>query len=645
MDRMRELVDLLNKYAYEYYTLDEPTISDKEYDQLYDELLLLEQMTGESLPDSPSRRVGDQISKKFEQHTHKNRLYSLDKAQDKTSLQDFFARLEKRLGAFYPLTVENKFDGLTLSLTYKNGYLVSGATRGNGTVGENVTTQIRTINTIPLRIKFKGEIEIIGEALMRLSVFRQYNENTDKPLKNPRNAAAGAVRNLDAKITASRRLDFVAYNINYCSEQIFSTQTEVNKFLQENGFLTDAAFSVVSNVGQAIDALNKIDKERESLDFMTDGAVFKLDSLDFRDLLGETDKFPRWAIAYKFSAEESTTILQDVVWRVSRTGKLNPLAILEPVELMGATISRATLNNYADILKKDVKIGSRVFIRRSNDVIPEITGVAEHYPHSRDIEKPSRCPGCHGGVRESGAFIYCLDEECAPKAISALIHFASKPCMDIEGLSEKTLEQFYNELNITKAYELYDISRDALLQLEGFKDKKADNLLEAIEKSKTTSLDKFICSLGIPNIGRKASMQLVKALGSLEHIMQASKEELIGIPDIGDITADGIIDYFDNSENKQLIKNLLQRGISFTDSVPKQGALLGKVVVLTGSLSTLRRSQAAKLIEDLGGEVAENVSKNVNLVVAGEKAGSKLAKAQSLGIQVIGEEEFLKLID
>ena len=449
MSRMRELVDLLNKYAYEYYTLDEPTVSDKEYDELYDELVLLEQMTGEVLPDSPTRRVGDQISKKFEQHNHKNRLYSLDKAQSAASLKDFFARLEKKFGHLPALTIENKFDGLTLALTYKNGLLVTGATRGNGVTGENVTAQIRTINTVPLKISYKGEIDITGEALMRYSAFREYNEKAERPLKNPRNGAAGAIRNLDPRITASRRLDFVAYNINYCGEEKFFSQSEMNKFLSDNGFLTDAAFTLIKSEEKAFEALERIDKGRAQLDFMTDGAVFKLDNLELRKELGETDKFPRWAIAYKFSAEESTTILKDVIWRVSRTGKLNPLAVLEPVELMGATVSRATLNNYADIIKKDVKIGSRVFIRRSNDVIPEITGVAEHYSHSRDIEKPAFCPGCKGAIRESGPFIYCTDEECAPKTISALIHFASKPCMDIEGLSEKTLEQLFNDLTLS----------------------------------------------------------------------------------------------------------------------------------------------------------------------------------------------------
>jgi DNA ligase (NAD+) len=642
---MRELVDLLNKYAYEYYTLDEPTVSDKEYDELYDELVLLEQMTGEVLPDSPTRRVGDQISKKFEQHNHKNRLYSLDKAQSAASLKDFFARLEKKFGHLPALTIENKFDGLTLALTYKNGLLVTGATRGNGVTGENVTAQIRTINTVPLKISYKGEIEITGEALMRYSAFREYNEKAERPLKNPRNGAAGAIRNLDPRITASRRLDFVAYNINYCGEEKFFSQSEMNKFLSDNGFLTDAAFTLIKSEEKAFEALERIDKGRAQLDFMTDGAVFKLDNLELRKELGETDKFPRWAIAYKFSAEESTTILKDVIWRVSRTGKLNPLAVLEPVELMGATVSRATLNNYADIIKKDVKIGSRVFIRRSNDVIPEITGVAEHYSHSRDIEKPAFCPGCKGAIRESGPFIYCTDEECAPKTISALIHFASKPCMDIEGLSEKTLEQLFNDLNIIRPYQLYDLTKEELLQLEGFKDKKADNLLEAIEKSKHTTLDRFICALGIPNIGKKASAQLVKSLGSLNAIMQASAEELTAIPDIGEITAAGVVEFFASDENKELIEKLLQKGIEFAaDAQPQSGAFSGKKVVLTGSLTSYTRSQAAELIESLGGEVADSISKSVNLVIAGENAGSKLDKANALGIAVIDEETFLSMV-
>ncbi len=645
MDRMRELVDLLNRYAYEYYTLDEPTISDKEYDELYDELLLLEQVAGESLPDSPTRRVGDQISKKFAPHTHRNRLYSLDKAQNAKSLQDFFNRIEKKFGYLPPFTVENKFDGLTLSLTYKDGYLASGATRGNGYIGEEVTLQVRTINTVPLKIKYKKEIEITGEALMRYSVFKDYNENAERPLKNPRNGAAGAIRNLDPKITASRRLDFVAYNINYCEEDKFSSQEDMNEFLKANGFLTDSAFEVAHSSADAFTALEAVDKGRETLDFMTDGAVFKLNSIALRKQLGETDKFPRWAIAYKFEAEEATTILQKVIWRVSRTGKLNPLALLEPVELMGATVSRATLNNYSDIIKKDIKVGSRVFIRRSNDVIPEITGIAQHFEHSKEIEKPTSCPGCEGGVVEVGPFIYCLDKDCAPKAISGLVHFASKACMDIEGLSDKSIELFYNELGIRKPFHLYDLTKSDLLSLEGFRDKKANNILSAIEKSKLTTLDRFICALGIPNIGTKASGQLAKAFGSLENLTSASLEQLLSIPDIGDITATGVLEFFAKPENKELIKSLLERGIVFRTEKPKQGVFSNKVVVLTGSLASYKRSEAGAIIKELGGEVAESVSKSVNLVVAGSVAGSKLDKALALGIEVIDEVKFLEMID
>ena len=645
MGRMEDLVNLLNKYAYEYYTLDAPTISDKEYDALYDELILLEQMSGNVLKDSPTNRVGGEISEKFYSYTHKKRLYSLDKAQSKEKLKEYLIKLEKKFNQTPSLTIENKYDGITISLTYKNGSLEVGATRGDGRIGEDVTNQIRTIKTIPYHISFKGEIEIIGEGLMRYTAFEKYNKEASIPLKNPRNGVAGAIRNLDPKLTAKRNLDFIAYNINYCSEDIFSSQKDMNDFLKLNGFLTDESFKVVNNYEETIRELEKIEEGRAGLDFMIDGAVIKVNDLSLREILGETEKFPRWAIAYKFLAEETTTILKDVVWRVSRTGKLNPLAILEPVELMGVTVKRATLNNYADILKKDIKIGSRVFIRRSNDVIPEIMGVAEHFPYSKQVEKPVSCPSCNSGVKEEGVFLYCSNENCAPKIISSLIHFAAKACMNIEGLSDKTAELLFNELKVSSFYDLYDLKKEDLLTLEGFKDKKANNLIESIEKSKQTTLDRFVFALGIPNIGKKASMVLAEKFYNIDNLINAEKDDFIALEDFGEIMAHDIYNFFRDEKNIFTINKLFEKGVTIEFKQKSQGVLQDKIIVLTGSLPTLKRGDAAQLIINNGGEVADSISKRVNLVLAGENAGSKLDKAKLLGIKIISEKDFLAMIN
>jgi len=640
---MRKLVDLLNKYAYEYYVLDAPTVSDAEYDKLYDELLALEAKTGEVLPDSPTLRVGGAPLKSFEPYTHKLRLYSLDKVKNEGEFSAFSLKLEKALGSFPKMTVEKKYDGLTLSLTYKGGQLVTAATRGDGVTGENVTVQARTIKTVPLSIPYGGEIEIQGEGVMRLSAFEKYNKTAEKPLKNARNGVAGAIRNLNPKVTATRNLDFVAYNVGF-SDKKFSSQTEINAFLRANGFLTDETFLAVSSVEDAISAVKKIEETRDKIDFLIDGAVLKADALALRDELGFTDKFPRWAVAYKFEAEEATTKVLDVLWQVSRTGKLNPLAVLEPVDLMGVTVKRATLNNMADIRKKDIKIGSKVFIHRSNDVIPEIMGVAEHQKDSREIEKPTVCPACGGRVYEDGAFLYCENvKTCAPAIISALDHFASKPCMDIEGFSEKTAEQLFDDLGVKSPDTLYFLTVDELKNLDGFQIAKAQNLVDSIEKSKSTTLDRFLFALGISGIGKKTAKQLAEAFKTIDNIKTASVDDLIKLEDFGEIMAKNVTEYFKNPENVALVDRLLTRcGIVLKEEEAREGSFSGKNVVLTGSLSRYKRGEASELISARGGKVADAVSKAVNLVIVGEDAGSKLEKAKKLGIEIWDEARFLQ---
>ncbi len=639
---MHELVALLNRYAKEYYELDEPSVSDKEYDELYYELVGLEYSTGVTLPDSPTHRVGGATLKEFAQYPHKLRLYSLDKAKGKEELSAWFDRLIKQFGYVPKMTVEHKFDGLTLSLTYKDGVLVTGATRGDGVVGEDVTSQVRTIKSIPLFIPYKGEIEIQGEGLMRLSSLKKYNETANVPLKNARNGVAGAIRNLNPKVTAQRNLDFVAYNVGFYEGKTFLTQQDVNVFLKKMGFLTDDVFYLTDDFDTVWDKLAEIEQNRPSLDFLIDGAVLKINDFSLREEMGYTEKFPRWALAYKFDAEETTTVVKDIVWQVSRTGRLNPLAILNPVDLMGVTVQRATLNNYSDLLKKGVKIGARVFIHRSNDVIPEITGVAEYPDGCVDSVRPDRCPACGAPVKEEGAFLYCTNaEQCAPAIVASLDHFASKPCMDIEGFSEKTAELLYNECHIKYPYQLYDLTKDDLLGLEGFKDKKAANLLDGIAKSKTVTADRFLYALGIPTIGKKAAKQLIDRFDTVKSVANATVFDIMDIEDFGQIMAENVVNYFSEEKNVQVVSELFKRGISFVCEEKKEGVFSGKTVVLTGSLDSFKRSAAAAEIEARGGKMSDTVSAKVNLVIVGKDAGSKLDKAKKLGIEIWDEDRFL----
>lgn len=642
--RMKELVELLNKYASLYYEQDAPVVSDAEYDALYDELRRLEESEGYSLKNSPTHRVGGAPQKKFEQTKHLLRLYSLDKCQSIEEFYDWCARTEKTFSPLPELTAEYKFDGLTLNLLYDEGKLVQATTRGDGVTGEIVTAQVRTISKLPKEIKYKGRIEIQGEGIMRLSAFDNYNLTAQEPLKNARNGVAGAIRNLNPAVTAERNLSFFAYNIGY-SDKTFATQKDIREFLIEQGFETEGDFSVVNSKEEIEDYINRAEKARGGLDYLIDGLVFKVDNLSFRDELGYTEKFPKWAIAYKFKADERTTILEDVVWQVSRSAKLNPLAILDPVDIGGVTVKRATLNNYGDILRKNVKIGDRVFIRRSNDVIPEIMGVAETYGHSKTIEKPTVCPACGASVQEVGAFLYCTGEHCAPQVISMLDHFASKDAMDIEGFSEKTAEQFYNEIELRSVVDLMNLKAEDMFGLEGFGDKKISNLLASIDKSKYTTADRFLYALGIDGIGKKTAKDLIKRFRTLKSLQDATFEELSQVDGIGGILANNIVEYFADESNKKIISDLIQSGVVIEEIQEVDGVFKGIKFVLTGSLPTLKRGEATAIIEQNGGEVASSVSKAVNIVLAGEDAGSKLEKAKKLGIKIISENEFKAMLE
>ncbi len=640
-ERMKELVKLLNKYAYQYYVLDEPTVADVQYDALYNELSVLEKETGIVLPDSPTRKIGGDPIKEFAPHKHIKKLYSLDKCNSYDELREWSEKI-KKVAPDAVYTLEYKLDGLTLCLTYENGYFKGAATRGNGEVGEDVTAQVSTIKSIPLSVPYKGVFEAQGEGIMRLSALKKYNETAAEPLKNARNGVAGAIRNLDPKVTASRNLDIIFYNVNYIEDENIASQRENIDFLKRNSFKTDMLF-VTSDIEEIIKKIDSVD--RKSLDFLIDGMVIKVDDLALRERLGYTDKFPRWAIAYKFEAEETTTILEDVQWNVGRTGKLTPLAILEPVELCGATIRRATLNNYDDIQRKKVKIGSRVFIRRSNDVIPEILGVSEDNG-GKEIPVPTVCPACGSDLVRDGAHIYCPNEgDCPPQIIGRLTHFVEKDCMDIRGVSEKSIEGLHEKLGVRFPTDLYSLTRDDLARLDGFKDKKIDNFLASVEKSKSVPLDRFINALGIENIGKKSARDLAERFGSISELMKADEATLVEVDEIGDIVAESITSYF--GKHGWLIEKFKEIGIDpkFNVVKPTGGVLTGKKLVLTGTLPTLTRTEATELIEKAGGTTSSSVSKSTDYVLAGENAGSKLDKARSLGVKIITENELLAMIN
>ncbi len=646
MNRQRELVDILNKWAYEYYVLDNPTVSDKEYDALYDELRRLEAESGEVYPDSPTRRVGGEPIKGFEKHTHIARLFSLDKSVSEQELRNFLTKTEKLANGNVDYTVEYKFDGLTVCLTYDNGAFVRATTRGNGVVGEDVTAQVLTIKSFPLKISYTGTLEVRGEAVIRLSVLDEYNKTAAEPLKNARNAAAGAIRNLDPKVTEKRRPDIYFYDVNYTSDGAPMSQTNAHEFLKKEGFKVFPYFAVCKSADEVVNAVAQINEERHNLDVLTDGAVIKVNDASLREEMGFTDKFPRWAMAYKFEAEEVTTILKEVVWQVGRTGKLTPLALLEPVELGGATVSKATLNNYGDILRKDVKIHSRVLVRRSNEVIPEILGTTEHFEHSKEVEKPTHCSACGAVLEEVGAHLFCPNLLCEPRLIAKLDHYASKNAMNIDGFSESTAKQLVEKKGVKNFSDLYKLTESDFAELEGFKSKKIKNIMQAIEKSKTPTLDAFIYAIGVEGIGRVAAKDLANRFKNMEALSQAKEEELLTMENIGEITAKSIVAYFQSEENVNELSMLYQAGVTpkYSDE-KKEGVFSGEQVVLTGTLLEFKRSEAQKLIEERGGVCLSSVTVKTTLVIVGEDAGSKKEKAEKLGIKIIDEATFKEMLE
>ena len=640
---MRPLVNRLNEAARAYYVLDEPIMADMQYDRLYDELQALEKESGIVLPDSPSHRVGGDPLTAFEPHTHISRLWSMDKVQSIDALREWIARTE-RLAGRQNLTyyVEYKFDGLTLNLTYEDGRLTQAATRGNGVTGEAILPQAKTIRSVPLTIPYRGRLEIQGECIMRLSELARYNRTAKEPLKNARNAAAGALRNLDPAVTASRRLDAFFYQIGTIDNPPYSTQPGMLDFIRENGFPVSPYLGQPKNAGELIACIEEIGAARPTLDWLIDGVVIKVGDFALREQMGFTEKFPRWAVAYKFEAEEAVTTLRKVTWELGRTGKLTPLAHLDPVDFYGVTVQRATLNNWADIQRKQVALGAEVWVRRSNDVIPEILGrVGEPAPGEEPVTLPETCPACGSPLTWRGAHLYCLNREsCKPQAVMRISHFAGRDAMDIDGLSEKTADQLYDQLAVRDPADLYHMKRGNLLALEGFQERKTDKLLAALDKSKDCALDAFLFAIGIPNVGRKTARDLAETFGTLERVKAADAASLTAIPDVGETVAASVTEFLSWPENLTMIDRLLAAGVRPREKQAAAGGVFsGMSIVVTGTLPTLSRREAEDLIRACGGTAASSVSKKTAFVVAGEAAGSKLTKAQSLGIEVIDEAE------
>ena len=650
--RMRELVETINQASYQYYVLDRPLMPDAQWDALYDELTALEKKTGIRLPDSPTRRVGGAPLPAFVRHRHLERLWSMDKAQSEEALHAWFDRvraLHQKTPGLPPLsfTVEYKYDGLTINLTYRDGLLIQAATRGDGVTGEQVLSQAMTIKGVPLSVPYRGLFEIHGECIMRLSVLSEFNRTAEEPLKNARNGAAGALRNLDPAVTASRKLDARFYSVGAMSNPPFDSQQSLVDFIKEQGFPVSPVLFAGSDEQDILEAVRRVERERESLDFLIDGAVIKVNDFQTREALGYTDKFPRWAVAFKFAAEEMIATLLDVTWEPGRTGRLTPSGHLSPVDFGGVTVKRATLNNYTDIKRKGLTVGSTVWVRRSNDVIPEILGKVEDGIRGEEIKEPAICPACGSALAEIGANLFCLNRDgCKPQVIARLAHFCSRSAMNIEQLSDKTLEVLSTHLGVTQPQDLYALTRDQLISLPGFQEKKADNLLDMLRVSRDCELDAFLVAIGIPNIGRATARDLALAFNTLQGVQEATAEQLTNIPSIGPVIAASIAGFFSDPDNQRMIRELLLAGVTPREMAdqPQTGPLQGRFIVLTGTLPTLTRQEAEELIVKNGGTVSSSVSRKTSYLLLGESPGSKLQKAQALGIPLLSEPDLLSLI-
>lgn len=657
-NRIEELINLINYHNEKYYNQDSPEIEDFEYDNLMKELIKLEEENPElKRNDSPSNRVGGKPLDKFEQVVHKIPMLSLSNAYSWEDLKDFDSRVREAVGSDVEYVVEFKIDGLSVGLNYNNGIFEGGATRGNGIVGENITKNLMTIKNIPLNIDEKGELTVRGEVYISKKDFEEINkiqEEQDQPLyANPRNLAAGSLRQLDSKLTAKRPLDIFIFNLEDINSKQFKTHSESLEYLKQLGFHVSPEFKVFKTMDEIIEYIKYWTEHREDLGFGIDGMVIKVNNLAQREQMGYTAKSPRWAIAYKFPAERKETKLLDIVVEVGRTGTITPTAVLEPIRLAGTTVSRATLHNEDYINEKDIKINDTVLVQKAGDIIPQVVEVIKEKRTGEEIEfkMPEECPVCgEPTVRLEGeAAVKCINISCPAQIRRGIIHFASREAMDIDGLGESIITLLLKQDLIKDISDLYYLKKEQISVLERMGDKSATNLINAINKSKENDLWRFINGLGIKLIGTKAAKILASEFKDLDKLMNATEQELINLEEFGQTMADSVVEFFKEEKNISVIEKLKEAGVntklieSDDEDIPK---IFEKMkIVLTGTLPTLKRNDAKEMIEKRGGKATSSVSKSTSFVLAGEEAGSKLTKANDLGIKVIDEEKFLQLID
>lgn len=655
--RVQELRDLLNQYGYEYYVLDQPSVPDAEYDKLMNELIEIEESFPElKTADSPTQRIGGQVLDAFEKVQHQTSMLSLGNAFNEEDLRDFDRRVRQAVGDEFSYVCELKIDGLAVSLRYEDGYLVLGATRGDGTTGENITENLKTIRSIPLRIKEPLSMEVRGEAFMPRKSFEALNEakmeRDEVPFANPRNAAAGSLRQLDPKIAAKRNLDIFVYAMTDTGELEIDSHSESLNLLDELGFKTNKERQTCETIDDVIAYIESWQTQRPELSYDIDGIVVKVDSFDQQAELGTTAKSPRWAIAYKFPAEEVVTKLVNIELTVGRTGVITPTAILEPVQIAGTTVQRASLHNEDLIREKDIRIGDYVVVKKAGDIIPEVVNVIEEKRTGEEQEftMPTHCPECESELvrLEGEVALRCINPSCPAQIREGLIHFVSRNAMNIDGLGEKVISQLFREQLIKDVADIYTLTKQQLIELERMGEKSADNLISAIEASKENSLERLLFGLGIRHVGAKAAKTLAQHFETIDKLTKATYDELVAINEIGAKMADAIVAYFTQEEVQELIHELKEYGVNLTYKGPKlvsvenvDSVFAGKTVVLTGKLEQLSRNEAKAQIEALGGKVTGSVSKKTDLVVAGEEAGSKLTKANELEIEVWDEARLL----
>ena len=653
-NKVNSLTQELKYHNDRYYNNDDPEISDYEYDMMLRELEQLEirfpQLRKE---DSPTRQIGGEKSEKFSSVEHAVPMESLHDSFSFEEIREFDRKV--RAAVENPkYVVEPKFDGLSVSAEYRNGVFVRGSTRGDGRIGEDITDNLKTIKSLPLRLsKPIDYLEVRGEVYMSnksfLELLKYQEEHEEKPSKNPRNAAAGSLRQKDSGVTAQRKLDIFVFNIQQIQGMQLEGHKESIEFLSELGFPTAPFYNRYNNIEDVISEIERIGETRGELDFPIDGAVVKVDSFAEREELGSTAKFPRWAEAYKYPPEEKETVLRDIEINVGRTGVLTPTGIFDPILLAGTTVSRATLHNEDFIRDKDIRIGDKVILRKAGEIIPEVVALKERGENTTPFEMPKKCPSCGSPVtREDGdAAVRCTNTACPAQLMRNLIHFVSRGAMDVDGLGPAVLEMLVSKGLVNSPVDLYRLKSEDISCLERMGDQSASNILNALEKSKKNDLSKLVTGLGIRMVGQKAAKLLCNEFGSMEKLMAASKDEIVSIDGIGEVMAENIVQYFSLPKTIEMINDFKALGLNMTesDSVKKNDIFSGKTFVLTGTLPTLKRNQAAKIIEENGGKVSSSVSKKTDYVLAGEEAGSKLVKAQNLGITIISEEQLMSMIN